>query len=477
MEKEFSTPLHNPSPHNSSLSQTYVKKALLITLPLIAIAIVAYVLWPAPSEKNSGKITINFTCDTHGRLEPCGCFTGQHGGLTRLRTYLENKEDDSENLRLDVGGAIAGSADYNIIQYKYLARAYKTMAYAALNMGAREAEIPAATLLDLASTSPVPLISASLVDPSSGKQLLEPYEIVEIAGKKVGVLGVVSPTSIATPGKDIKVLGLNEAINKHLPSLSEKTDLVILLAFADEAELSQIAKDYFEFALILGGNVSGPTQDIITENDSIILYTTNEARTVGTLKATLAGEPRTRLTDPSYEIQLLWDNIPQNPELQGMVKEYRTEIRNTALAIDDPNSIDPNAIPGVTSQAHYVGSESCQTCHAEAHEVWQGTGHAHAFQTLIDVGADADPNCIACHTVGFGKESGYRRTMGAEKLTDVSCESCHGPASQHIDKYVHGKPVTFKFRPLGPGDCKSCHYGEFSRPFEWETFYPPIEHK
>ncbi|MGJ8634538.1 MAG: multiheme c-type cytochrome [Luteolibacter sp.] len=454
-----------------------MKKALFIILPIAAIAIATYVLWPQDSSPSSGKITINFTCDTAGRLEPCGCFTGQHGGLTRLRSYLEENKDDSENLRLDVGGAIAGSADYNIIQYKYLARAYKTMAYHALNMGAREAEIPAATLQNLASTSPVPLISASLVNPYSEKELLQPYEIVTIAGKKIGILGVVSPTSIPTPGQDIKVLGLNEAINKHLPALSEKTDLVILLAFADESELTQLAKDYFEFALILGGNVSGPTQEIIEENDSIILYTTNEARTVGTLKATLAGETRTRLTEPSYEIQLLWDNIPQNMELRNMVKEYRTEIRNTPLAIDDPNTIDPNAIPGVTAKAHYVGSESCKTCHQEAHDTWQGTGHAHAFQTLVDAGADADPNCIACHTVGFGKESGYRRTMGTEKLTDVSCESCHGPASQHIDKYLHGKPVTFKFRPLGPGDCKSCHYGEFSRPFDWDTFYPPIEHK
>ena len=25
-------------------------------------------------------LPIYFTCDTRGRLEPCGCFTGQYGG-------------------------------------------------------------------------------------------------------------------------------------------------------------------------------------------------------------------------------------------------------------------------------------------------------------------------------------------------------------------------------------------------------------
>ena len=32
------------------------------------------------------------------------------------------------------------------------------------------------------------------------------------------------------------------------------------------------------------------------------------------------------------------------------------------------------------------------------------------------------------------------------------------------------------FRPLDAGDCKKCHYGEFSRPFDYEVFWPHIYH-
>ncbi len=46
----------------------------------------------------------------------------------------------------------------------------------------------------------------------------------------------------------------------------------------------------------------------------MILFTTNDARTVGTLTARLAGESRTRLLDPEYETQLLWENIPLYPD-------------------------------------------------------------------------------------------------------------------------------------------------------------------
>ena len=40
-----------------------------------------------------------------------------------------------------------------------------------------------------------------------------------------------------------------------------------------------------------------------------------------------------------------------------------------------------------------------------------------------------------------------------------------------------GRPsINFTFRPLDAGDCQKCHYGEFSRPFDWNEFWPLIKH-
>ena len=454
------------------------KLRIVLAFVISAIAAAAFFHYGRPEKPalDESHITIHLTCDTSGRLEPCGCFTGQHGGLTRLHTWLDKRENPGLVLKLDAGGALAGQADYDLLQYRFLARAYLSMGFAALNMGGREAMIPAADLTTLARTSAVPLISASIVDAESRREILKPYQIVELGGRKIGILGVVSPRSVPTPGEGLAILTLNEAIDRHLPKLAEQCDLVILLAFANEPEMRLLARDYFEFALILGGDVAGPTQEVIRENDSMILFTTNQARTVATLDARLGGEKRTRLLDPKYDIQLLWDHIPQHPQMLALVQEFRKEIRETPLAIDNPHHSDPNAIPGVFGTAHYVGSASCQTCHPKAHAVWEKSGHAHAFDTLVKLNSDADPHCIACHTVGFGRESGYRRPLGGESLVDVGCESCHGPGSEHLDRYLHNKPNSFKFRPLGPGDCKSCHYGEFSRPFDWDKFWPGIAH-
>ena len=91
---------------------------------------------------------------THGRLEPCGCFSGQLGGLTRLDTWLHKFGVDG-SLRVDVGGAIADQQDYHVIQYRYILEAYEKMGFHALNLGGPEAELSAGTLRELAASSSV----------------------------------------------------------------------------------------------------------------------------------------------------------------------------------------------------------------------------------------------------------------------------------------------------------------------------------
>ena len=67
-------------------------------------------------------LPVYFTCDTRGRLEPCGCFVGQFGGLTRLKTVLD-AEASTNALRVDVGDAIDGNEDYEFMEYRYMLRA------------------------------------------------------------------------------------------------------------------------------------------------------------------------------------------------------------------------------------------------------------------------------------------------------------------------------------------------------------------
>ena len=434
----------------------------------------AFFLKRPQSPKQPQPLAVLFTCDVRGRLVPCGCFTGQLGGLTRIAT-LFGKEDAPDVLRVDVGDAIAGGADFERIEYRYIQKAFAKMRYAALNVGWREAGLSAAQLREIKARAPLPMVSANLLDKATGAPLFDTHKIVHRGGWRIALVGVLDAHGLGDAlGEGLAVEEMNVALGRLLPKLRGQADFIVLLAFADEAAMANLARQFYELDMILGGKVQQPSQKLVKENRSVILATTNEARAVGTLSVRLLSAGK--IEAGKGEVTLVSDRIPQDEEIGALAAAYRDEVRKTKLAIDDPAKLAEDMVPGVKATATYAGTQSCAACHATAMKAWQGSGHARAFATLVAAKADADPNCIACHTVGFGTASGYRREFGEAKLVDVGCESCHGPGSQHVEQRRAGGEVTAKFHPVGAGDCRKCHHGEFSRPFEYDKFWPAVAH-
>jgi hypothetical protein len=446
-----------------------------ISYGLLAVAALAASLlffgWARLNTPND--LDIFFTCDVHGRLVPCGCFSGQMGGLTRIATLIGGVPRES-SLKVDVGGALDGVADYQVIQYRYLLRAFHEIGYEAANLGHPEARLSAAQLREIKASSPVPLLSANLLERASGAPLFDAYRIVQRGAYRIALVGVMDEhIPSENLGEGLAVEPMQAALSRLLPTLRKAADFIVLLAFTDEARLRQLARDDYEIQVILGGNVSQPAQHLEHLNCSYILYTTNQSRALGSLVLSFLGPGK--LHDKSGEIVLVADTIAEDPAIRKLDDEYRAEIRQTKLQIDDPAHPRDDVVPGVKSAAQYVGSESCMQCHVSAGKTWQDSRHAQASRALLQAGADADPNCLGCHTVGFGAPSGYRRDA-PKRLTDVGCESCHGPGSVHVAQHAAGTEVTTHFRPLGVADCQKCHHGEFSRPFDWSAFWPQIQH-
>ncbi|NNE92183.1 MAG: hypothetical protein HKN23_11095 [Verrucomicrobiales bacterium] len=422
-----------------------------------------------------------FTADTSGRIEPCGCFTGQFGGLTRISTHLKKNDPAApESIRLEIGNTIAGTADYEVLQFKHLLEAAAALNYRAVNLGGREAALSAETLRELAEKSPVPLLSANILNADSGEPIATPFLVTKQGELKVGLVGVVSPQSLKSePGEGVRVAGMTETLRKILLEVGPQADVLVCLAFADDLELESLAKEFYEFAVILGGDVRQPYPSPLSINRSQVLATTNQARALAEFHAKF--DPGTKqLIEPEGTVTLMEDLIEEDPVIRQFSTNYRDEVAKVILAIDNPEGDSADRVPGVKPPATYVGSEACAGCHPKAYEVWSKTGHAHAFDSLNYRDSKMDPSCVKCHVVGFGEPGGYLRSMAEErKLINVGCESCHGPGSEHVkvrSTASPGEEVLLKMRPVGSGQCTQCHYGEFSRPFNWEEFWPHIQH-
>lgn len=443
-------------------------------ISLLALLLLSACDKPAEAPPPPRQVRVHLTCDVSGRIEPCGCFTGQYGGLSRTQTVL--MAEGVPTLRVDAGDSIAGAEDYHVIQFRHVLKAFASLGFHAVNLGRREAALDAETLRKLAADSPVPLVGANVVDARRQEPIAKPWLQVKVDGVNYGVIGIVDPHSVGETGlgTGLQLLDPASAISKHLPEVKKNADVLVLLAFAREERMKELAAQFFEFQLILGGDVPQPSQEPMRANRSLILATTNQSRALGFFEAKLNANGT--LSEPKQQIVFMADNIPEDPGIIDHAEAYRAEVRTAKLAIDDPQRVRDDAVPGVRATAKYAGTESCSACHADDYAIWQKSGHAVAFPALQRRESDADPSCIGCHTIGFGTESGYLRAFEGKRLTQVGCESCHGPGSTHVEQRAQGKEPTFKFRPLAAADCATCHHGEFSRPFEWDEFWKLIAH-
>ncbi len=135
------------------------------------------------------------------------------------------------------------------------------------------------------------------------------------------------------------------------------------------------------------------------------------------------------------------------------------------------NGLPPTAgLPIHPSGAKYLGSETCKNCHNEIFNDLLTTKHPHALETLQIIGQGENPECLKCHTVGFGYESGFVNASSTPHLAGVQCESCHGPGELHVKGNGDKSKIVTYPAILSAQICGSCHTGSHQpTKEEWEA--------
>lgn len=92
----------------------------------------------------------------------------------------------------------------------------------------------------------------------------------------------------------------------------------------------------------------------------------------------------------------------------------------------EPITTDSN----VPTDQTYTGAKQCSSCHFKQYMSWKKTKHAKEAFESVPAKYKADPECIKCHTTGYGAPTGYK-DASTPNLAGVTCEACHGPGSKH----------------------------------------------
>ena len=185
----------------------------------------------------SAKLTILHVNDTHSHFEPVngGQYNGM-GGLMERAAYIDSvrKADGPQNvLLLHAGDFCQGSIYFTQFGGDAETGAINILGYDAVTLGNHEFDNGIEALGELLSKLEVPVVVCNYdFSAFEAGKYIKPYVIVEKAGKKIGVIGVLCKLRgmVSTDIADrIPEFDMAQSLQKYADELRPQCDLVIAL--------------------------------------------------------------------------------------------------------------------------------------------------------------------------------------------------------------------------------------------------------
>lgn len=432
-----------------------------------------------PGMGRPDRVILLVSGDSRGYLEPCGCRRDQAGGLPGRATVIRQR-NGAPKLVLDVGNLTPGTRPYELMKLRYLLEGMAKIGYDAVNLGSKEVELDLETLKSALKDGRLPFVSANVLEKESRKPLVEPYRIVSRGGLKIGITGVTHAETLDV-GPGVEVRPPQEALAEIVPELKRRCDYLIVLAWTDEDGLREIADRFHEVDCILGGDVPQSSSSVQQINRASVFSVTDKGKVLGEID--LKREGNAYQVESAQGHKIIGDRIPPDGDMIALISRYKEELRTRRYELASAEGME--RIPAQESTAdEFVGDGRCRSCHSQAHAVLLASKHYHAYETLVAKKSEYDPECLSCHTVGYGLHSGFVDFAKTTHLANVQCESCHGRGKEHAAQMTAaaGKPALLQaahrstLKPVTPASCVRCHDAENSENFRYASFWLRIAH-
>jgi hypothetical protein len=425
---------------------------------LLAVACLACCLACSNSSNNSqqkptgprGALeTIFVSGARYGQLTPCECRDNQFGGIDReAKLIAELSANKTGRLLLDAGGFTAPMFNaHEEIKAKFVLRGMGLLGIELVNVVWSDLLLGRETLVESAKENQLELLSANIVDAESGELVFKPFATFELdqgdqpgpPGAGAGRLLVIGltvdfPEAVKTQQyygerveRQFKVTDPKAALQRVLAEQRRPDDLVVVLVFIDWNRADDV------FQGVEGVNLAFNSFHYVGESEEVM---TGGVRLIASgfqgrfmqeiaLGRDAAGAPRIAKVK---ELKVPAEHA-QDPRLTAVVDDYNAEIERVFSGKEPLVSLYQLA----ENDNKYVGYTQCMLCHEAQVNAWRQTAHAQALQTLIGKGRSYDPDCVICHTAGFGK-NGYLNFDLTPHLAGVQCDVCHGMGYLHVQE-------------------------------------------
>lgn len=408
----------------------------------------------------SEPLTLIYSGNLDGELEPCGCSAeGNLGGIKRRATMLAQLRNENPNVVVvSAGGLLSSDGPGDRLKGEYILKGYASLQYDAVGIQWRDLVYGTEFLLE----QPLPWVVSNW-----GNKTIPGRRVINRNGQRIAFFNWLDPKN--SPMRQMQ--GKHRLVSESPASLK-----VALKKAKQNGELTVLAttlKAKQAIKIIGLANV-----DILVERAAYEEY--GKPHMEGQTLVVQPGSRGMRLGRLDLELQKghikKWNHkiipMPESvvdaPELAAWYEEYNAKVKDDYLKRVEIRKTKK------TGKSPYVGEEVCSTCHVAQHKQWSDSQHAIAYEDLEDVGKSFDPACIGCHTVGFEKPGGFFDINITSHLLGVQCESCHGAGRTHVETAGKKSPPNTKWSR--EKICGQCHIQKHSPGFNIDTYWPKIAH-
>lgn len=407
----------------------------------------------------SHDITLVYTGNIDGELEPCGCSEGGNkGGIKRRVNAIDKLRKEDPNLILiSSGGLLVSDMPQDKLKSEYILKGLEALNYDAIGVQWRDLAFGEAFL----NTTSLPFIMTNNKNDSFSDK-----SIINNNHAKLTFFSWLDPNR--APQKDLSseiIYHQTDKLAAALKAAKLRKQLTILSSTLSlkQAE-KQLPLDDVDILIIKAKYelYNQPHQF----GRTLILQPGSRGMRIGKLSLTVSDSGSVEKWN--HTIIALPSEVGDAPRMEKWYAQYNQRVRED---YEKRVAIKKALTSGVSP---FAGEQTCKSCHKKEHEIWFNTRHAEAFYALQDANKSFDPNCIICHSVGFEKKGGFIDPSITENLMHVQCENCHGAARKHVET-GGTTPVTNKDWSKTK-ICLQCHVQKHSPDFKLLKYWPKIAH-
>ena len=343
---------------------------------LLAAALIAAAGCLAVAQPKS--LTILHTNDIHASFVPHEAFWVKAspkpmiGGFSELYFTVDSiRKANPDVLVLDAGDVMTG----NPITERVYDGAYGGALFAMMNMvgydawciGNHDFDISQENLIRLTEIAKFPTLSANIVnDHGSFPVGNKPFCIVEKAGLRIGIIGVMSQDLYGLVNQNnlegIRVLSPSGTVQKLVDELKQKTDLLIALTHEGVDDDSVLATNVSGLNIIVGGHSHTRLRKPKVVNGVIIVQTGSNCENLGVLDVQVENH---QVVGESGRLIPLWarEDRPKNrltalvDSMKGVIDEDYSQVIAT-LDADWTRREGPSAIGDFIAEAQRAAAHA-----------------------------------------------------------------------------------------------------------------------